>query len=93
MCHYGFKLKERLFPLRTKSRENYIDIAQLINKKGTGILQQIEPIETEIVNRGQTVIDQLRGQKTLSSKDIDAYYRWVDDYIVKQYAEKFKIHS
>lgn len=93
LCHYGFKLKERLFPLRTKSRENYIDIAQLINKKGTGILQQIEPIETEIVNKGQTVIDQLRGQKTLSSKDIDAYYRWVDDYIIKQYAEKFKINS
>ena len=23
------------------------------------------------------------------NKAIDAYYRWVDDYIVKQYAEKF----
>ena len=89
LCHYGFKLKERLFPLRTKSRENYIDIAQLINKKGTGILQVIKPIEDEVVSQGESLIQRIREAKSYPVKDIDSYYKWVDEYIVKEYKEKF----
>ncbi len=89
LCHYGFKLKERLFPLRTKSKGNYIDIAQLINKKGTGILQVIEPIEDEIVTRGNAVIQEIREAKSYPVKDIDSYYKWVDEFTVKEYKEKF----
>lgn len=89
LCHYGFRLKERLFPLRTKSRENYIDIAQLINKKGTGILQVIKPIEDEVVSQGESFIQRIRESKSYPVKDIDSYYKWVDEYIVKEYKEKF----
>ena len=89
LCHYGFKLKERLFPLRTKSRENYIDIAQLINKKGTGILQVIKPIEDEVVSQGESIIQMIRESKSYPVKDIDSYYKWVDEYIVEEYKEKF----
>lgn len=89
LCHYGFRLKERLFPLRTKSRENYIDIAQLINKKGTGILQIIMPIEDKVVSQGETLIQKIRESKSYPVKDIDSYYKWVDEYIVKEYKEKF----
>lgn len=89
LCHFGFQLKERLFPLRTKSRGNYIDIAQLINKKGTGILQLIEPIESEIVSRGEAVIQEIRESKSYPIKDIDSYYKWVDEYILKEYKDKF----
>ena len=89
LCHYGFRLKERLFPLRTKSRENYIDIAQLINKKGTGILQVIKPIEDEVVSQGESLIHRIRESKSYPVKDIDSYYKWVDEYIVKEYKEKF----
>lgn len=89
LCHYGFRLKERLFPLRTKSRENYIDIAQLINKKGTGILQVIKPIEDEVVSQGESLIQMIRESKSYPVKDIDSYYKWVDEYIVKEYKEKF----
>lgn len=91
LCHYGFKLKERLFPLRTKSRGNYIDIAQLINKNGTGILQVIEPIESEIVARGEQVIEKVRSSKSYPVKEIDAYYKWVDEFVQSEYKEKFGI--
>ena len=89
LCHYGFRLKERLFPLRTKSRENYIDIAQLINKQGTGILQVIMPIEDEVVSQGESIIQRIRESKSYPVKDIDSYYKWVDEYIVTEYKEKF----
>lgn len=89
LCHYGLKLKERLFPLRTKSRENYIDIAQLINKKGTGILQVIEPIESEVVARGEEMIRKVRTAKNYPVKEVDAYYKWVDEFIVSKYHESF----
>lgn len=91
LCHYGFKLKERLFPLRTKSRSNYIDIAQLINKKGTGILQLIEPIESEIVSRGEVLIDKIRSSKSYPSKEVDAYYKLVDSFIIDEYQKYFGI--
>lgn len=91
LCHYGFKLKERLFPLRTKSRSNYIDIAQLINKKGTGILQLIEPIESEIVSRGEVLINKIRSSKSYPTKEVDAYYKWVDSFIIDEYQKHFGI--
>ena len=75
--------------MRTKSRENYIDIAQLINKQGTGILQVIMPIEDEVVSHGESIIQRIREAKSYPVKDIDSYYKWVDEYIVKEYKEKF----
>lgn len=89
LCRFGFKLKERLFPLRTKSKGNYIDIAQLINKKGTGILQVIEPIESEIVARGEEVIRMVRTSRKYPVKEVDAYYKWVDEFVVGKYHECF----
>ena len=60
LCHYGLKLKERLFPLRTKTRSNYIDVAQLVNRRQTGILQLIRPIEDELMTRGTALVDSMR---------------------------------
>ncbi len=85
LCHYGFRLKQRLFPLRTKSRGNYIDIAQLINKQGTGILQLIRPIEDEVVGRGETIVEKVRSAKTYPVKEVEAYYKWVDKYVEAEY--------
>lgn len=89
LCRYGLKLKERLFPLRTKSNRNYIDVAQLINKAGTGILQQIQPVESEIIRRGTAVVDAVRAAKSCPTKTVDEYYKWVDEYIVEQYSKRF----
>jgi hypothetical protein len=57
----------------------------------TGILQVIEPIESEIVARGEQVIEKVRSSKSYPVKEIDAYYKWVDEFVQSEYKEKFGI--
>lgn len=96
LVHAGLKLKERFFPLKRGNTGDYIDVAQLINKRGTGILQQIEPVETETIGRGKAVIGQLYGDGKASAngkdkvyKAIEDYYDWVDTYVAGQYWQRF----
>lgn len=89
LCHYGLSLKRRLFPLRVKSRSNYIDVAQLVNRQGTGVLQQIRPIEDELVKRALPVVASIHDGKAFPVTAVDDYYRWADGFIVSQYKEKF----
>lgn len=91
LVHAGLKLKEQLFPLKRGSVSDYINVAKLINKRGTGTLQQIEPIETEVINHGKTAIGQLYENDKAAYKAIDEYYRWVDSYVADQYKQRFEI--
>ena len=60
-----------------------------INKKGTGILQRILPIEKEVMRRGEDALDGLR--KLKSFKTMEAYYDWVDAYVAEQYKSLFGV--
>lgn len=99
LCRYGLKLKERLFPLRTKTRSSYIDVAQLVNRKGNGILQLIRPIEDELMEKGTALVNDLRNEKEGNEKGDNKkngneknvykafadYYSWADGVIKEQY--------
>jgi len=86
LCKMGLDLKKRLFPLEVGSYTDYIDLGQLINKQGTGIMQQIIPIEKEIKSRGLAIIERAR-DKGKFDKAMDDYYIWVDDFIRKSYSQ------
>ena len=86
LCRWGLRLKERLFPLRTKTRANYIDVAQLLNHAGTGILQQITPIEDELMRRGADVVRQMRADaKGLPTKALEQFYQEADHIVTTQF--------
>ena len=67
----------------------YGDLSKLFNKQGTGILQQIQPIEKEVMRRGEDALAELR--KSKSFKSMEEYFDWVDTYIVEQYKSIFGI--
>ena len=84
LAEMGLKLKDRLFSEKKGNRQDYINVAQLINKSGTGILQKILPIEKEVFVQGESIINQMReGRKSFDK--IDKYYKWVDQYVLQQY--------
>lgn len=85
----GLQLKERVFSLKSGNTNSYGDLARLMNKKGTGILQQIQPIEKEVMRRGEESLDGLR--KSKSFKTIEAYYDWVDEFLSEQYRSLFGV--
>lgn len=93
LCHKGIVLKDQLFPMKRGNGQSYINLSRLINKQQTGILQQVQRIETPILQRGDAVIAQYREQ--IGSKNADKlftdYYRWVDETIKTEYQHAFGI--
>ena len=60
----GLELKSRVFTLKKGNNTNfYGNLAPLFNKKGKGILQQILPIEEEVMHRGEVAVAELRKSK------------------------------
>ena len=85
----GLKLKARVFSLERGNVEFYGDLSKLMNKKGTGILQRILPIENEVMHLGEEALTGYR--KSQDANVMQRYYDWVDAYIVGQYKNVFGI--
>jgi hypothetical protein len=85
----GLELKKRVFSLEAGNTTTYGDLSKLFNKQGTGILQQIQPVENEVMRRGEDALAELR--KSKSFKSMEGYYDWVDDYVAERYRSLFSI--
>lgn len=84
----GFLLKDQLFPIKRGNGADYINLARLINHAGTGILQQITPIEDEIFSKGARVIETLR-KNGKAGKETTEFYQWIDQYVSEEYQKIF----
>ena len=69
---------------------DYINVARLVNRAGTGILQQIEPIEDEIFRHVQPILEAIR-KNGKAGKETTEFYQWVDQYVREQYQARFHI--
>ena len=81
LCQNGLRLKDNIF-----SNGETIRLALLYNQKGTGIMQKIIRIESEILQQGNELADKIRLNNS-AIDDISTYYSWVDNYIEQQYNE------
>lgn len=86
----GFQLKGQLFPINRGNGSDYINLARLINKSGTGILQQLTPVEDEVFLHGKEVLQTVRKNGRAGKETTDFYY-WVDQYLTEQYHQRFNI--
>lgn len=77
----GHQLKNNCFVNNTT-----LDLAKLYNMSGTGVMQKIQSIEDEIMERGNRLVDKLRAGNA-SCYDIETYYSWVDGYVEEMYIE------
>ena len=90
LCEMGLQLKSRVFTLKKGNNTAfYGNLAPLINKKGTGILQQLLLIEEDVMRQGEEAVAALR--KAKDPKAMEAYYDWVDGFITEQYKSKFGV--
>ena len=86
----GLELKSRVFCLKKGNNTSfYGNLAPLINKQGTGILQQLLPLEAKVMRQGEEAVAALRTKK--DTKAMEAYYDWVDAYVAEQYKNMFRI--
>ena len=90
LCEMGLQLKSRVFTLKKGNNTAfYGNLAPLINKKGTGILQELLLIEEDVMRHGEEAVASLR--KAKDPKAMEAYYDWVDGFIAEQYKSKFGV--
>lgn len=89
LCEKGLKLKSRAFSLKRGNIRDYCNIAVLFNKQGTGILQQILPLEEEVMRRGEEALKEFRNHPK-EAVSIESYYDWVDTFIRENYRMLFE---
>lgn len=90
LCNAALKLKERCFPIARDRGQNYIDMAVVINKRKTGIMQKIIPVEETIYRKAEMMSLGWKGG-TPSKREILEFYKWVDSCLESSYLELFGI--
>ena len=88
LCEKGLQLKGRAFSLKRGNVKDYCNLAVLFNKQGTGILQQILPVEEEVMRRGGKALVAFR-KNPKNTQPMEAYFDWVDAYLTERYRTMF----
>ena len=92
LCDFGLQLKDRCFPVKRGSGKRYINLAAVMNQEGTGILQQIIPLENRILSHGSDLLNRWR-VSGFSGSDAVKFYNWLDEIIPDEYMKLFDIHK
>ena len=85
-------LKRYLFPIEYGEGNDYIMLSHLINQEGTGVFQQIVPLENRIIEEGERYLHRFRESNCINDDYIN-YYQWVDQFIEQEYPLIISSHS
>ena len=84
LSSYALELKKRCFPIQGREGHGYLDIAPLLNKKGTGILQKILTKDREIIDKTQSLLKSWR-ENGFNPEAARGHYHWIDTFIHDSY--------
>ena len=88
ICSAALKFKAECFPITYDKGFNYINLSVVINQQENGYIQLLQPIEKEIFDKADLLIDELgKGKET--EKDIQSFYAWIDQYLSETYRSQF----
>lgn len=93
ICHAALNLKDnKVMPLRWgKAEHYYINVNEVSNNKGTGITQVLKKYENEIYNKTYKQLAEWRANGKTNTKDIKAFYQWINTYVTEAYQKEFNI--
>lgn len=90
LCDLALKLKDKMFSTQKDARENYINLAAVVNKENTGILQKLVPVEDEVLLKAKKHINEWRGNG-FRENEAKAFYNWIDDNLIKKIKSQFEM--
>lgn len=85
LCDWSLQLKKQLFPIDRGEGNDYINLAALITADGNGILQKIKPIENQILNKSDSLLNHWR-KDGYNAAELKEFYKWVDNLIQQYYS-------
>ncbi len=90
LCEKALVLKERLFPVIFNYKPGYINLSSLYNNDGTGIMQQLRPLEDTIFDLSLKKLENWRNDKDFR-EEIPAFYHELENLITGRYRSLFGI--
>jgi hypothetical protein len=87
LAKYALSLKDRIYPIKRSSGFKYMDLSVYQNSVNGGIRAKINKIEDQILLKANKLID----SKNLRDNDIIAFYKWVDEYVEREYKAEFNL--
>jgi hypothetical protein len=85
----ALKLKDMVFSPQNDAKENYINVAALMNKEETGIRQKLIPVENEILSRSAEKLNTWR-TSGLNQSEVKELYNWFDEYLLSEIQDKLE---
>ena len=94
LCEYALELKKDIYSYTDGSHSDYyIDINKVINENHSGYIQKLEPLEDKIIEAAEENLLAWRKANAIDSKELETYYKWVDDTLNQFYHETFNLPS
>lgn len=88
VCTYALQLKEKALHPRMDSRDNYLNVAVLLNRQNTGIRQQLNTLEQEILSSAKEKLNKWYSNG-LNQDEAVEFYKWIDERVTKYLQEHF----
>lgn len=84
LCYEASRLKGQVYPIRRGNGRKYLHWQLLWNEAGTGYIQQLQPVETEVFRLFDACFP-ASGKGALEPEKIRAFYRQVDSRLRAAY--------
>lgn len=82
------ELRDDCFPIKRGNGLYYLNLAAVINKENTGMMQKLHPLELKIFGETEQKFNSWR-QGGMNSVKIQEYYRWLDQLVRSEYERLF----
>jgi hypothetical protein len=83
-------LKKKCFPITRESGRDYINVAAILNRENTGIMQKLRPVEDSIFAASERNLDLWR-KNGFDQKAVRDFYHWLDGTVRETYKREFGI--
>jgi len=84
LCSMALELKKKMVPISRSDGKNYIQTTAVINADNTGILQQLQPLEKDILAEADKYLRNWR-KSGINPRELTGFYRYVDSRIAAFY--------
>jgi hypothetical protein len=87
LCDLALKLKEKIFPIQNDASENYLNLAAPMNKKKTGVRQNLIPIDEQVLTKSKEHLNKWR-KDGINVQELKDFHLWIDSVVFNQIKSK-----
>ncbi|NQV14634.1 hypothetical protein HQ531_04185 [bacterium] len=88
--HAAMELKKRCYPNIRGNGDDYLNLAPLMNKQGTGFAQVLLPREKKIITETHQYLGKWR-KKGINKRQLKKFNRWLEKYISEIYESELDL--